>query len=229
MTGELTLFVLRLGFLAFLWVFVFSIIYSLRSDLFGKRSDEYQRTLEQSRQQTFGAAVNDAGAPVTMGVAAGAAGAGAGAAASAGAAHSTPARPAMPAPTPVKHADDAPTEHVTAPSSSSSTSGPTTDELRAASRATRLIITSGPRKGTEVALGAIPVTIGRHPDSDLVIQDDYSSTHHARLVPNGASWLLEDLSSTNGTYVNGRRLSHSSPLAPGVPVRIGTTTFELRQ
>lgn len=229
MTGELTLFVLRLGFLAFLWVFVFSIIYSLRSDLFGKRSDEYQRTLEQSRQQTFGAAVNDAGAPVAMGVAAGAAGAGAGAAASAGAAHSTPARPAMPAPTPVKHADDAPTEHVTAPSSSSSTSGPTTDELRAASRATRLIITSGPRKGTEVALGAIPVTIGRHPDSDLVIQDDYSSTHHARLVPNGASWLLEDLSSTNGTYVNGRRLSHSSPLAPGVPVRIGTTTFELRQ
>lgn len=227
MTGELTLFVLRLGFLAFLWVFVFSIIYSLRSDLFGKRSDEYQRTLEQSRQQTFGAAVNDAGAPVTMGVAAGAAGAGA--AASAGAAHSTPARPAMPAPTPVKHADDAPTELVTAPSSSSSTSGPTTDELRAASRATRLIITSGPRKGTEVALGAIPVTIGRHPDSDLVIQDDYSSTHHARLVPNGASWLLEDLSSTNGTYVNGRRLSHSSPLAPGVPVRIGTTTFELRQ
>lgn len=227
MTGELTLFVLRLGFLAFLWVFVFSIIYSLRSDLFGKRSDEYQRTLEQSRQQTFGAAVNDAGAPVAMGVAAGAAGAGA--AASAGAAHSTPARPAMPAPTPVKHADDAPTEHVTAPSSSSSTSGPTTDELRAASRATRLIITSGPRKGTEVALGAIPVTIGRHPDSDLVIQDDYSSTHHARLVPNGASWLLEDLSSTNGTYVNGRRLSHSSPLAPGVPVRIGTTTFELRQ
>lgn len=227
MTGELTLFVLRLGFLAFLWVFVFSIIYSLRSDLFGKRSDEYQRTLEQSRQQTFGAAVNDAGAPVAMGVAAGAAGAGADA--SAGAAHSTPARPAMPAPTPVKHADDAPTEHVTAPSSSSSTSGPTTDELRAASRATRLIITSGPRKGTEVALGAIPVTIGRHPDSDLVIQDDYSSTHHARLVPNGASWLLEDLSSTNGTYVNGRRLSHSSPLAPGVPVRIGTTTFELRQ
>lgn len=226
MTGELTLFVLRLGFLAFLWVFVFSIIYSLRSDLFGKRSDEYQRTLEQSRQQTFGAAVN-AGAPVAMGVAAGAAGAGA--AASAGDAHSTPARPAMPAPTPVKHADDAPTELVTAPNSASSTSGPTTDELRAASRATRLIITSGPRKGTEVTLGAIPVTIGRHPDSDLVIQDDYSSTHHARLVPNGASWLLEDLSSTNGTFVNGRRLSHSSPLAPGVPVRIGTTTFELRQ
>lgn len=218
MTGELTLFVLRLGFLAFLWVFVFSIIYSLRSDLFGKRSDEYQRTLEQSRQQTFGAAVNS-GAPAAAGAAA--AGAAAAGAAATPAAHA-PARPAMPAPTPVKQSEDAPTEVVR-------TSGPTTDELRAATRASTLVITSGPRKGVEVTLGARPLTIGRHPESDLVIQDDYSSTHHARLVPNGASWLLEDLSSTNGTFVNGRRLTHSSPLAPGVPVRIGTTTFELRQ
>lgn len=57
MTSELTLLVLRLGFLAVLWIFVFSIIYALRSDLFGTRASEYQRRMEQqSLQQTFGAA-----------------------------------------------------------------------------------------------------------------------------------------------------------------------------
>ena len=49
MSGELTLLVLRLVFLAIMWIFVFSIIYALRSDLFGSRSRDYQRAMEQSR------------------------------------------------------------------------------------------------------------------------------------------------------------------------------------
>ena len=56
MSGELTLLVIRLAFLAVMWIFVFSIVYALRSDLFGSRSKDYQKAMEQSRAQTFGAA-----------------------------------------------------------------------------------------------------------------------------------------------------------------------------
>lgn len=65
MTSELTLLVLRLAFLAVLWMFAFSIIYALRSDLFGTRSSEYAKSLQQQRQQTFGAAPDD-GHPVVV-------------------------------------------------------------------------------------------------------------------------------------------------------------------
>ena len=59
MTSELTLLVLRLAFLAALWIFVFSVIYSLRSDLFGTRSSAYKQAMEKSRQQVFASADND--------------------------------------------------------------------------------------------------------------------------------------------------------------------------
>src|SRR5690606_11316129 len=95
-------------------------------------------------------------------------------------------------------------------------------------RQARIHLTSGPKRGTEVLLGDQPLTIGRAPDSGLVIQDDYTSTRHARIERHGSSWRIVDLDSTNGTYLAGSRVTGSAELPAGTPVRIGTTTFELR-
>ncbi|MGX1792198.1 FHA domain-containing protein FhaB/FipA [Microbacterium sp. NPDC055312] len=95
---------------------------------------------------------------------------------------------------------------------------------------THLIITSGPKAGLEVPLGsADSLSIGRSSESGLVIRDDYTSSHHARLSKRGDIWTIQDLDSTNGTYLDGRRLG-DKPLqvAIGTPIKVGATTFELR-
>lgn len=95
---------------------------------------------------------------------------------------------------------------------------------------THLIITSGPKTGLEVPLGsADSLSIGRSSESGLVIRDDYTSSHHARLSKRGDIWTIQDLDSTNGTYLDGRRLA-DKPLqvAIGTPIKVGATTFELR-
>ncbi|SJM63033.1 FHA-domain-containing proteins [Gulosibacter sp. 10] len=61
-----------------------------------------------------------------------------------------------------------------------------------------------------------------------MIQDDYTSTRHARLLNWDGAWMLQDLDSTNGTFINGERVTQPVELRRGVSVRIGTTTFELR-
>ncbi|GAB3298706.1 FHA domain-containing protein FhaB/FipA [Pseudoclavibacter terrae] len=192
MTSELTLLVLRLAFLAALWIFVFSVIYSLRSDLFGTRSSAYKQAMEKSRQQVFASADDD----------------------------SAPA-PAAPAPVRSQAPSD-PTEAVQRPST------PVPSASARSERPSKLVITSGPKRGTELTLRSEPLSIGRSGDSDLVIQDDYSSTHHARLLLWNDAWMVQDLDSTNGTYVNGKRVSQPTHVPIGTPVRIGTTTFELR-
>jgi pSer/pThr/pTyr-binding forkhead associated (FHA) protein len=73
------------------------------------------------------------------------------------------------------------------------------------------------------------VTIGRGNDSTLVITDDYASTRHARLFPRDGQWLVEDLGSTNGTYLDRVRVSGPTPVPTGVPIRIGKTVLELRR
>ena len=93
---------------------------------------------------------------------------------------------------------------------------------------TRLVITAGNRKGQELRLDRREITIGRSDDSDLVIDDEYASTHHAKLVQVGTDWVLQDLNSTNGTFINGSRVNTPANLKVGTPVRIGKTTFELR-
>lgn len=95
---------------------------------------------------------------------------------------------------------------------------------------THLIITSGPKTGLEVPLGsADSLSIGRSSESGLVIRDDYTSSHHARLSRRGDIWTIQDLDSTNGTYLDGRRLG-DKPLqvSIGTPIKVGATTFELR-
>lgn len=175
--SELTLLVLQLAFLLLLWGFVFFVIYSLRSDLFGQRA----------RRMVAPAATQSAPAPQP--------------------AASAPAPAPAPATEPVTRAEPAAT----------------------AATPKRLVITSGPREGVEIDLPAEQLTIGRSSESGLVIRDDYTSTHHARLMLWDANWVIQDLDSTNGTFLDGTRVTLPTAVPPGTPVTIGTTTFELRR
>lgn len=176
--GELTLLLLRLGFLVLLWVFVFAIVYALRSDLFGQRA----RRLPAQPAAAFPVAATPASAPPVV----------------------------------AKAPPTEPTAHRAPP-------------LPNASTAKRLVITSGPREGVEIDLPSEQLTIGRSSESGLVIRDDYTSTHHARLMLWNDQWVIQDLDSTNGTFLDGSRVTLPTPVPLGTPVTIGTTSFELRR
>jgi pSer/pThr/pTyr-binding forkhead associated (FHA) protein len=158
--SELTLTLLRLGYLVLLWLFVLSVVAVLRRDLFGSRA---------SRR-----------APVTAG---------------AGAAMAS---------------------QRTAPA-----------ESRFEPRT--LLVTEGPLKGTTIALGQAPIMIGRAPESTLVLDDDFASGRHARLSLQQGTWMVEDLGSTNGTFLGRNRVQDPVPIAPGAHIRIGRTVLELRR
>ncbi|MCU1473432.1 FHA domain-containing protein [Amnibacterium sp.] len=175
--SELTLLVLRVAFLALLWVFVFAVVYALRSDLFGGR---VRRLPEQAR---FAGAAPAAAPPAVQ---------------------SLPTSPVTPG------------------------AGIPVQEPAHTGPATRLVITSGGKAGLEIPLGAEPLTIGRASDAGLQIRDDYTSTHHARLLLWGSDWVVQDLDSTNGTFVDGQRIDSPTQVPLGVPVKVGATTFELR-
>ena len=162
--SELTLTVLRLGFLAVLWAFVLIVAGVMRTDLFGNR--------------------------VSQGGRAGRA---------------------------IKPAKSAKLAKPPKPSKSK----------RGTARA--LFVVEGSLKGTAVTLGPNPITIGRSPESTLVIDDDYASSHHARIYPHNDSWVVEDLGSTNGTYLQRTRVAAPTVVPIGVPIRIGKTVLELRK
>ena len=73
-----------------------------------------------------------------------------------------------------------------------------------------------------------PIVMGRAPDSTLVLTDDYASTRHAILSCENGSWVVEDLGSTNGTYLGNTKITGPTPVPPGVPIVIGQTSMELR-
>jgi hypothetical protein len=93
----------------------------------------------------------------------------------------------------------------------------------------RLVITGGSKEGLEIDLPAEQLTIGRSSESGLVIRDDYTSTHHARLLRWPDGWVIQDLDSTNGTYLDGVRVIVPTQVPLNTPVKIGTTSFELRR
>jgi pSer/pThr/pTyr-binding forkhead associated (FHA) protein len=92
-----------------------------------------------------------------------------------------------------------------------------------------LVITQGQLAGTTIALRDAAVTIGRANDSTLVLADDYASNKHARLVPRDGQWYVEDLGSTNGTYLDRNKVTAPTPVPIGLPIRIGKTVMELRR
>ncbi|MCB5179895.1 FHA domain-containing protein FhaB/FipA [Streptomyces antimicrobicus] len=166
--SELTLTVMRLGFLAVLWLFVIVAVQVIRSDLFGTRV-----TQRGSRRGSSGAAAPSGGA----------------------------GRQAAP---------------------------PQQRQRRGAP--TKLVVTEGTLTGTTVALQGQTISLGRAHDSTIVLDDDYASSRHARIYPDrDGQWIVEDLGSTNGTYLDRTRLTTPTPIPPGAPIRIGKTVIELRK
>ncbi len=92
-----------------------------------------------------------------------------------------------------------------------------------------LEVTEGTLKGTVIPLGTAPVTIGRAPDSTIVLDDDYASSRHTRLYLSEGRWVAEDLGSTNGTWLDRARITVPTVLMPDVPLRVGRTTMQLRK
>jgi pSer/pThr/pTyr-binding forkhead associated (FHA) protein len=93
----------------------------------------------------------------------------------------------------------------------------------------KLVVVAGSLAGTSINLGDAPVTIGRANDSTLVLTDDYASTRHARLFSRGGEWFVEDLGSTNGTFLDRAKVTQPTPVAQRTPIRIGKTVLELRR
>ncbi len=162
--SELTLTVLRLGFLALLWTFVLTLAGVMRSDLFGPRVNR-KRGPKQASKSTS-------------------------------------------APKPARQ-----------PKQKGGRRGV----------ARTLTVVEGSLAGTSINLGASPITIGRSGDCTVVIDDDYASNHHARVSPQDGGWVIEDLGSTNGTYVQRTRITGPMRVPIGAPIRIGKTVLELRK
>lgn len=157
--SELTLTLIKLGFLAVLWLFVLSAVSVIRSDIFGAKV-------------------------------------------------SAPARPG-------NTKQKAPVK--------------TKSRKPARGNPTKLQIVSGPNAGQSVPLGDKPILLGRGTDAAIRLDDDYVSTRHARFATNGEQWFVEDLGSTNGTYLGSQRLTSPTPIGIGIAVRLGKTIVELRK
>jgi pSer/pThr/pTyr-binding forkhead associated (FHA) protein len=159
--STLTLLLIRLAFLAILWLFVIAAVGVVRTDLFGA-----SRSSRKARRQLKAAA-----------------------------------RPARP------------------PRGGRSNRG----------EPHRLLVTSGALAGTSLGLTDQQITVGRANDATLVLNDDYASSRHARLFPQDGQWIVEDLGSTNGTYIDRQKVTQPTPVPVGVPIRIGKTVLELRR
>lgn len=158
--SELTLFLIRIAYLAILWIFVLSAISVIRSDMFGARVPEAAR----------GAATRGA----------------------------KPAKAAKP-----------PSKRRGSP--------------------THVLVTEGANSGERAELDQAPILIGRGTDAAIRLDDDYVSTRHARIAASGDEWFVEDLGSTNGTYIGTVRITQPTTLTLGTQVRIGKTILELRK
>ena len=96
-------------------------------------------------------------------------------------------------------------------------------------KGSKLVVIEGPLNGTIVPLETTQITIGRAPDSTLIIDDDYASSRHARIYPSEGSWVVEDLGSTNGTWIDRTRITAPTVLPVGAPLRVGRTTLQIQK
>jgi len=91
-----------------------------------------------------------------------------------------------------------------------------------------LTVTEGPLTGTSLRLRESGTLIGRNPECALVLDDDFASGRHARIFERDGSWFVEDLGSTNGTFLGSQKLTSAMPVETGSVLRIGKTVVELR-
>ena len=105
---------------------------------------------------------------------------------------------------------------------------------RSASRArsVRLVVQRSPSldEGDEFPVNSAPLTLGRGGQNDLVLEgDDFASARHARIESRGDGVWVQDLDSTNGTYVNGARVLGAQRLDPGDVLRVGETDLRVEE
>lgn len=160
--NELTLTVLRLGFLVVLWLFIFAVTGALRGDLYGTQ-------VRRRRGR-----------------------------------HDTPAQGYQQV-------------------------QPSRAPLQRRREPRKLVVTAGSLAGTSLPLREAGTLIGRSPECALVLDDDYASGRHCRIYRGDDSWVVEDLGSTNGTFLGTQRLHGSAPVDIGAQLRIGRTVIELQR
>ena len=156
--SELTLLLIRIAYLAVLWIFVLSAISVIRSDMFGARVPEAARAAEPRGREGK---------------------------------------------------QKPPTKRRGSP--------------------THVLVTEGSNAGERAELAAAPILIGRGSDAAIRLDDDYVSTRHARIAASGDQWYVEDLGSTNGTYVGNARITQPTSISLGTQIRIGKSILELRK
>ncbi|MGH2739300.1 MAG: FHA domain-containing protein FhaB/FipA [Actinomycetota bacterium] len=91
---------------------------------------------------------------------------------------------------------------------------------------TKVIVRGGGRPATRRLRGTLE--IGRADSCNIQLDDTYVSQVHAKIYDRNGAWAVEDLGSTNGTYLNRRRLTVATEIAPGDEIRIGKTVLEVR-
>jgi pSer/pThr/pTyr-binding forkhead associated (FHA) protein len=166
--NALTLTVIRIAFLAVLWLFVIAAVGVVRTDLFGSSAPSRRQARVQRQQRG----------------------------------RVTQPQKAVRPPRPSRAGRASPQQ---------------------------LLVTAGALAGTSLGLADQQITIGRANDATLVLNDDYASTRHARLFPQDGQWIVEDLGSTNGTYLDRQKVTRPTPVPVGVSIRIGKTVLELRR
>lgn len=162
--SELALLLVRIGFVAVLWIFIFSLLSVIRADIYGRR---VIRSVAQQSGSTVTADTGDAPKVETVG------------------------------------------------------------EVEAGGPSHLYVIT-GVTAGSKIPLDKREIFIGRAPSCELIVTDEFASSQHAKVVHIGGDWVIQDLDSTNGTFVDGVRIQTPEVLRMNIPVRVGKTTFELR-
>lgn len=160
--SELALFLVRIGFVAVLWIFIFSLLSVIRADIYGRRV--VSSVARASAPQVVSS-------PLSNGLLA---------------EDEEPGGPSM------------------------------------------LAVVTGVTAGQTIPLDRRELYIGRAASCDLVITDEFASSQHAKLVQIGGDWIIQDLNSTNGTYLDGARVGTPQVVRMHTPMRVGKTTFELR-
>ncbi|HVX55237.1 FHA domain-containing protein FhaB/FipA [Nocardioides sp.] len=155
--SELTLFLIRIAYLAILWIFVLGAISVIRSDMFGARVADGPKAPAKGKEKRQKQVKPRRGAP------------------------------------------------------------------------THVLVVEGRSQGERADLSQAPILIGRGADAAIVLDDDYVSTRHARIAASGEQWFVEDLGSTNGTYIGSVRINQPTAIGVGTRVRIGKTILELRK
>lgn len=93
---------------------------------------------------------------------------------------------------------------------------------------TKVVVIEGADSGKQVPLSGT-VTMGRGPTNDVDLSDEYVSIRHARFIPHNGQWYVEDLGSTNGTWIDRTRITGPTVLRVGAKVRVGRTTLQLQR